>query len=450
MDKYNETLNYMHSLGKFSNPPHTDLRKIKYLCELFDNPQDSYKTIHIAGTNGKGSTVTMLSNILKDMGYKTGKFIGPFIEKFTERISTDESDISENDVVYYADKIKRTIEDNNVPIEFMPNEFDFYTLMAFLYYKEKGCDIAVIETGLGGTLDPTNIIKSPLVSVITSIGLDHMQVLGDTVEKIAVWKCGIIKENSPVILSPLNCESVIDIVKKTAREKNSEFIMPDIKSLKILEENIDFTRFEYKNTIYKIKLAGRHQVYNAITVIETIEHLFNDGKPPPCGHPLYSRTSFAKGAYNAVYNGIEKTFFPARFEILSRKPLVIFDGAHNISGVTALKEAIKNLLPDKKIILICGMMKEKNPEEIIKNIASESFVDRFIAVPVDSPRAETPENLCQYASKYCKNAEYSDNLFDAVKKVVDIAAGGENYAVVCFGSLYLAGDVKKILKFDYN
>jgi len=441
MDKYNETLNYMRSLGMYSNPPHTDLRKIKYLCGLFGNPQDSYKTIHVAGTNGKGSTVTMLFNILNELGYKTGKFIGPFIEKFTERIATDEGDISEEDIIYYANKIKRALEENNVPKDFMPNEFDFYTLMAFLYYKKKGCEFAVIETGLGGALDSTNIIKSPLASVITSISLDHMQVLGDTVEKIAVWKCGIIKENSPVVLYPLNCESVVEIVKNKAQEKNCEFIMPDIKLLKIIEENMDFTRFEYKSKIYKIKLAGRHQVYNAITVIETTNILFDDSNPPPLRGTL-----FQKGVFDAVYTGIEKTFFPARFEILSRKPLVIFDGAHNISGATALKEAIKNLLPDKKIILLCGMMKDKNPGEIIKNIAGESFAEKFICVPVDSPRAETPENLCGYASKYCKDSEYYDDLSGGVKKAVEIAAGGEDYAVVCFGSFYMAADVKKILK----
>ena len=431
MKSYNETLDYIHSLGMYSNPPHTDLSKIKYLCELFGNPQDSYKTIHIAGTNGKGSTTTMIFNILKEFGYKTGKYISPYIEKFTERISTVQGDISEEDLVYYSNKVKRTVEENNVPAEYMPNEFEFITLLAFLYYKEKECEIAVIETGLGGRLDPTNVIKSPFISVITSISLDHTQVLGDTVEKIAVEKCGIIKENSPVVLYPLNCESVTDIVKKTAREKNSQFIMPDIKSLKILEENIYFTQFEYKGREYKIKLLGRHQVYNALTVIETINCLFNDENE--------------EKIYNAIYNGIERTFFPSRFEILSRNPLIIFDGAHNISGITALKDTVKNLLSDKKIILFCGMLKGKNAEAALKEICSEKFVCKFIAVPVNSPRSETPEILCGYASRYCGNAEYNDNLEDAVKKAVGEASAGDNIAVVCFGSLYLAGDVKKML-----
>ena len=429
MDTYNETLAYIHSLGMYSNPPHTDLSKIKYLCGLFGNPQDSYKTIHIAGTNGKGSTVTMIFNILTELGYKTGRFISPFIENFNERISTDEGDISDEDIVYYADKVKRTVAENDTPREFMPNEFDFVTLMAFLYYREKGCEIAVIETGLGGRLDPTNAIKSPLASVITSIGLDHMQVLGDTVEEIAVWKCGIIKDRSPVVLYPLNSENVIDIVKNTALEKNSEFIIPDIDSLKIIDENIDSTQFEYKNKTYKTKLAGQHQIYNALTVIETINCLFKN----------------KQNLYNAIYNGIEKTFFPARFEILSKNPLIILDGAHNLPAITALREAIKNLLPGKKIILICGMLAHKNPKEALKEICAEDFVHKFTAVPVASPKSETPENLCGYASEYCGNADYHYDLYDALKKAVNetVKSDVENFVIVCFGSLYLAGDVKK-------
>ena len=433
MDKYKETLNYIHSLGMYSKPPQTDLSKIKELCKLFGNPQDSYKTIHVAGTNGKGSTVAMLFDIIKNLGYKTGKFISPYIEKFTERIAANDGDISEEALIYYAEKVKRTIAESNIPKNFMPNEFEFITLLAFLYYREKNCEIAVIETGLGGRLDPTNIIKSPLASVITSISLDHTQVLGDTIEKIAAEKCGIIKENSPVILYPLNSESVINIVKNTAREKHSEFIMPDIKLLKILEENIYFTRFEYKNREYKIKLLGRHQVYNAITAIETINYLFvgTNCVRPPKSHNSHGRTQFVP------------TFFPSRFEILSKSPLVIFDGAHNISGVTALKETIKNLLPDKKIILICGMLRGKNAKESLKEICAEKFVRKFIAVPVDSPRTESPETLCKYASEYCENAEYSYNLHDAVSKAVAEASVSENFAVVCFGSLYLSADVKK-------
>ena len=434
---YTQALNYIHSLGKYSNPPHKDLTKIKFLCSLFNNPQDSYKIIHVAGTNGKGSAASMLANILCGMGYKTGRFISPFIVDFTERISiinnykTD--DISREDIIYYTNKIIEIFEENNVKSTgSMPNEFEFITLLAFLYYRDKYCEFAVIETGLGGRLDPTNAVESPLASVIMSVSLDHMKVLNcNTVEEIAVEKCGIIKQNSKVIFYPLNKQSVLDIAKNIAREKNCGFIMPDISSLEISEENLNFTEFKYKNKNYKIKLAGRHQVYNAVTVIETIECLFGD-------------------SYKSVYNGVKNTFFPARFEILSKNPLVIFDGAHNMDGIAALRETIKNLLPGKKIILICGMLKDKRPELILKEICGEDFIYKFIAVPVDSPRSESPENLMKYAGKYCANAEYNYNLRDAVKNALsginhDNIDNLNNFAVICFGSLYLASEVKKII-----
>ncbi|MCL2815021.1 MAG: bifunctional folylpolyglutamate synthase/dihydrofolate synthase [Oscillospiraceae bacterium] len=431
MKNYTETLDYIRSLGKYSNPPHKDLSKIHRLCALFDNPQDSYRTIHIAGTNGKGSTAAMLSAAISEFGYKTGRFISPYIENFTERISVNGADISEGDIVYYAQKIKNTIEKNQIPEKFMPNEFDFVTLIAFLYYRQNNCDIAVIETGLGGRIDPTNSIKSPLASVITSISLDHMQYLGDTIEKIAAEKCGIIKDNSPVVLYPLNRESVIQTAKNTAYEKNCEFIIPDIKELEILEEKTDRAKFKYKKKLYEIKLAGRHQIYNALTVIETIFCVLKD----------------KTGLYEALCRGLQKTSFPARFETLSREPLVIIDGAHNISGVETLRETIKNLLPDKKITLVCAMMKDKNPEEVIKQIAGENFVKNFIGVPVGSPRAEEARKLCEIAKKYCANAWYGDDLSEIVADVFENREfGGPNSAVIFFGSLYLAGEVKKILK----
>ena len=437
MQSYTETLEYIHSLGKYSNPPHTDLVKIHYLCALFGNPQDSCKTIHIAGTNGKGSTAAMTATILSELGYRTGRFISPYIENFTERISIGDADISEGELVHCAKKVKSTIEEANVPAKFMPNEFDFVTLTAFLYYREKNCDIAVIETGLGGRIDPTNSIKSPLASVITSIGLDHMQQLGDTIEKIAAEKCGIIKSGSPVVFYPLNSESATEVAKAAALEKNSEFVVPDTKSLTITKEKTDGTEFEYKGKVYEIRLAGRHQVYNALTAIETLHCIFKNTPTP--------------GLYEAVCSGLKKTYFPARFETLSKSPLVVLDGAHNISGAEALCEAIKTLLPDKKIVLVCGMMKDKNPDYVLRHIAGEGFVKKFIGAPVDSPRAESPQKLAEIAGRYCADAKYGDSLAEIVEEIFETPPPeSENCAFVFFGSLYLAGEVKRLVKKNGN
>jgi len=213
---YQDCLDYMNSLGRFSKKP--GLEKIKYLCGLFDNPQEAYKSIHIAGTNGKGSATAMLANIMRGLDYKTGRFISPYIYDFTERVSVNGEEISRDDVIFYTRKIKQAID--KLPEEYKPNTFQFVTLLAFLYYRDKNCEIAVLETGLGGRFDPTNIIKSPLVSVIMQIGMDHMAVLGcDTVEQIAHEKCGIIKENCALVLYPANLPSVIKIAEQTAREQ---------------------------------------------------------------------------------------------------------------------------------------------------------------------------------------------------------------------------------------
>ncbi|MCL2100081.1 MAG: hypothetical protein FWH24_06560, partial [Oscillospiraceae bacterium] len=240
-------------------------------------------------------------------------------------------------------------------------------------------------------------------------------------------KCGIIKKDGALVLYPLNPPQVTEIAKKTAIEKNCAFIVPDLKYLKILGENIYGTHFEYKNKNYSLPFAGEHQVYNALTVIEAAKYLYSEKK--------------IRSDHKAVYAGMEKTRFPARFEILSREPLVIFDGAHNVPAVCALRETIKKLLPDKKIILICGILKDKEPENIIKNIAGEDFTECFYAVPVNLPRAETPENLCVIAKKYCTNTAAYNNSGEALEQAVKKAEAG-NFAVVCFGSLYLAGDIK--------
>ena len=427
--QYDETLRYIQSLGMYSKKKAVDLKKMRYLCALFDNPQESFDIIHVAGTNGKGSTVTMLCNILIEAGYKTGKFISPCIQRFNERIAIDNCDISDEDFVFYANLIINKTADSDENL--LPNEFEFITLIAFLHYEKCGCDIVVLETGLGGRLDPTNVIKNPLASVIAAIGLDHTAILGDTLEKIASEKCGIIKENSLTVLYPLNDSVVTDIAELTANKKNNAVIIPDISQIKILEETLEYTRFIYKQREYKIKLIGRHQIYNAVVAVETILTLADCGK-------------LRAEAPKAIYRGLAATYFPARFEILSRNPLVIFDGAHNISGFKTLSENINRLLSDKKITLVCGMLRDKMPEAALPEILNLPQVVKFIAVPIDSARAIPPSELCDIASKYfkSKDCEYIETLEDmhAIRKIKEANAE----AIICFGSLFLANVIKNL------
>ena len=207
--------------------------------------------------------------------------------------------------------------------------------------------------------------------------------------------------------------------------------MPNLEKLTILKENISHTIFEYKSKKYTLGLIGKHQVYNAVTVIEAADYLYNSAK--------------TQNSYEAIQAALEKTRFPSRFEVISSKPLLIFDGAHNLPGILALRETIKNLLPDKKIILVCGMLKGKEPENLIKNIISEDFVERFIAVPIDNPRAEAPENLCKIAAKHNTVAitEASSSVSDGLTQALKLCeAGGDNLAIVAFGSLYLANEIR--------
>ena len=414
---YQDCLDYINSLGRLSKNP--GLEKMRYLCGLFGNPQEHYPSIYITGTNGKGSATAMLANIMAERGYKTGRFISPYIHDFTERISVNNSDISRDDICLYTEKIKCALE--AVHEDYMPNTFGFITLMSFLYYRDKCCNMAAIETGLGGQLDPTAVIKSPLVSVVMQIGLDHTEILGDTVEQIALEECRGAARGCPLVLYPANAPPVIKIAERAAHHG---LIMPDLDCLSITGESMHGTGFKYKGRSYDLGLLGRHQVYNAVTVVEAAEYLGCD--------------------YGAVYAGIKKTRFPARFEVMSREPLIIFDGAHNVPAALALRDSIRGLLPGRKIILVCGMLRDKNPEDIIKNIAGEDFVHKFMAVPVDSERAETPESLRVIAAKYGADAEACDNLGGALAQAAR-AAARDNLAVVAFGSLYLAGEVRRAL-----
>lgn len=429
-NQYDETLKYIHSLGMYSKKKAVDLSKMQYLCSLFNNPQECFDIIHVAGTNGKGSTVAALHNIFVELGYKTGKYISPFIRCFNEKISINGCDISDDDIVLYSNLIRDKIVSENICEDLLPNEFEFTTLMAFLYYKNWGCDIVALETGLGGRLDPTNVIKNPLVSVITSISFDHMAILGNTIEKIADEKCGIIKDNSHTVLYPLNESGVIELVESVAKSKNNIVSVPDISQIKIIKETLEYTEFIYKNRKYRIKLIGGHQVYNAITAIETVLTLINCGK-------LSIKDKNA--VYETIYRGLEKTYFPARFEILSTEPLIIFDGAHNISGVETLSKNINNLLKDKNITLICGILKDKEPEIMLKEILKLPNLIKFIAVPIDLDRAMTSEELCNIALKYFDKSEYIKNFKDLEMTLKNlICTATKDDAIICFGSLYLA------------
>lgn len=401
---YSETLNYIHSLGNFSMAAGLD--RITAVLEKMSNPQNEFPAIHIAGTNGKGSTAKMLAEVFKTAGYKTGFFTSPFIIEFRERIQINGEYISESDLVRLTLKIKET--------KIKLTEFEFITAVAFLYFKEQNVDIAIIETGLGGRFDATNTLGNVLTSVITKIGLDHTAVLGDTIEQITNEKCGIIK-SAPVVSVVNQDQKALSEIKKHTKD----LTVPNLSELKVLKSDLSGNEFLYKGKRYKTSLLGYFQIENALTVIETLLM---------CGIEIN---------YDLVAKGIENARFPARMEsFLDGK--VLLDGAHNPDGATALlKEIIK---VKKPITAIIGMMRDKDFKNVLELTLKE--FDKVITVKAaDMPRAIDGDELRSVAEEFCDNVVAAKDYRDALNLALK-----ENNTVFIFGSLYLAASIRPLLE----
>ena len=402
---YKETLQYIHSLGNFSLP--ATLERINRVLDKLGNPQNNFKTIHIAGTNGKGSVSAMVSSVLKTAGIKTGLFISPFIINFRERIQINGEYISEQDLVFYAQKIIETNE--------RLTEFEFITAVAFLYFKEKKIEILVCETGLGGRFDATNAVTQKIVTVITKVGLDHTAILGDTVEKIAEEKCGILKD-CPTVTTPFQDEKALSVIRKNAKT----LYIPDLTKLENLDTNTA-NEYIYKNEKYLLNLLGNYQIENSLVAIETIK-----------------ATGFDI-PYNIIYKGLSKTNFPARMEVVSKNPLIILDGAHNPDGARALAKELKKF--QGKATAIIAMMKDKDCDEVLKETLP--LCANAVVCEVDGmPRSLKKEELLQLASKYTKT-KIAKDYHSAISLAKEICQDGP---VFVYGSLYLAAGIRPLLK----
>ncbi len=412
---YTEAVNYIHSLLKFGM--NLGLERISALLEVLGNPQNGMKFIHIAGTNGKGTTSTMLSNILVDAGYKTGLFTSPYVFDFCERIQINNKNIPQNDLADIVSEVKQAVETvSKNGLE--PTEFEAITAAALLYFKRMKCDYAVMEVGLGGRFDSTNIIPCPEAAVITSISLDHMTVLGDTAEKIAYEKCGIIKNGGRVVITSFQDPEALGVIKKTALEKNARLYIADGEGVEIISEGIDGTDIKYKGKAYHIGLVGRHQVENTLGVITAAELL--DGVTE-----------------ENISNGIKNTVMHGRMELI--KPNVMLDGGHNEECSLALKAVIERFI-DKDITAVIGMMADKECEKYLGNILP--LCKNAVFTEVSNPRSEKPENLFETAKKYIKNIYVENNPVMAYDKAVSLA--GESGFVLLCGSFYMLSDIFKL------
>ncbi len=418
--------NYYHSLLTFGIMPGLD--RIKILLKRLGNPEKSLRCIHVAGTNGKGSVCSYIASVLKEAGFKTGLYTSPYIVDFRERIRLNGEMISENDLNSVTDIVKNEIEKlKNEDI--IITEFEAVTAAAFLYFKLKCCDFAVLETGLGGRFDATNVIERPLVSVITAVSLDHVNILGNTVSEIAYEKCGIIKNNCPVVVAPQNFADTVKMIGEQCKIKNSKLIFAKTDDIVVLNENLFGTSFMYGGKKIITQLAGKHQTDNCVTALNVIDVLKEQG--------IYI-------SEKAVTNGIKRTVNPARCEIVSEKPFVIFDGCHNEDSANALKNVIESYLANKKIYAVMGMMRDKDSDKILDLLLP--YFSSVYTLTVSNPRSMKSSELADAVRKKGKAAESFGNELDALKTAVT-NAGSQGVIIVC-GSLYLCSDLYKYFKKD--
>jgi dihydrofolate synthase / folylpolyglutamate synthase len=418
---YEEALQYIHS-PKYNNM-RLGLDNIRSLMSALGNPQKQLKFVHIAGTNGKGSVASYLSHILEKAGYKTGLFTSPFIERFNERVKVNQEDISDDSLAKITEMIKKIIEKEQIST----TEFEIMSAIAFQYFYEQQCDIVVLEVGLGGRLDSTNVIEHPLLSIITSIGLDHQAFLGSTLTEIAGEKAGIIKENTPVLLYSQEKEAE-DIVYRIAREKKSLVFQPDFSQITNISTDLSGQSFNYKALKdLKVTLLGEHQLKNAAVVIEAVQLLKENG--------IYIDE-------NALRLGLAETKWPGRFEIIHHDPIIVIDGAHNIDSINALVDNLTKYFHDNKIIAILGILKDKDVEEMIEGVST--VIDSFITVTPNNPRAMKAEDLACRLTDKNQLAQVSQSFEEAIDLAIELA--GKDGIICSFGSLYYIGEIRKIMK----
>ena len=403
--EYQEIIHTIENKRRFGSLPGVVVSR-KLLAAVGD-PQNDLAFIHIAGTNGKGSTAAFLREILKEAGIRAGMFTSPHLIDFTERIQVDGRQIPGEDAARLGEMLL------NLDLEVHPTMFDYCLAMALLYFREQGCRLVILETGLGGTLDSTNVISAPLVSVITKIGYDHTEVLGDTLDQIAAEKAGILKPNT-FMVSESQQQPAEKVLKDCCSKLGISYQFVEAEKIKAVDHGFSY---EGKGS-YRMRMLGMHQRENAMAAVFAAEALRIYGFE-------ITDAQISQGIENATWNG--------RMELISKEPYLLIDGAHNGHGVHALAESLKELYPDEKFHFIMGVLADKDYKQMVKEILP--LAESVTTVTPDSGRALQGETLAEYIRSYGVFAENTEQMQEAFVQIRD--------KTVAFGSLYFIGEIRK-------
>ena len=408
-------------LEKRPSDYHPAVDRMARLMEALGNPQDRLRFAHVAGTNGKGSVSCLLASALQAAGYRTGLYTSPHLNDFSERIRVDGAPIGDDAIIEAAERVRETETRLGLTLA----AFDRMTAAAFLYFERQACEIVVLEVGLGGLLDATNVIRESAVSVITNIGLDHTQVLGDTVEKIAGEKAGIVKAGCPVVFYDDGRESVRAVIAAVCREKGSALTCTDFSLLKSESADLHGQVFTYReHRSVPLALAGEYQLRNAAAALDALDVLKTRGFPV---------------AEEAICAGFAAARWPGRFELLREKPPFLVDGGHNPQCAAALVQNLAGVFGEEKVVFLIGMLRDKDARTVIETLAPRAKA--AVAVTVEDPRAMPSEELAALLKEQGIPCLEAKKLTDAAAIADELADG----APVCaFGSLYFTGEMRAV------
>ncbi len=416
----NEAIAYIHSVCWKGSIP--GLGRTQELLRRMGNPEKKLKFVHIAGTNGKGSTAAMTASILRKAGYRTGLYTSPYIYRFHERMQVDGQEISDEDLAAITEYVKPLAD----TMAESPTEFELVSCIAFEYFKRMQCDIVVLEVGMGGAMDSTNVIEVPEVAVITNIGLDHTEYLGDTLEKIAETKAGIFKEGGHAVVYR-GTPGVESVFERVCAERHVSLKKADFDGLRSVSHSLDGQVFDCgarKNLF--LPLLGDHQLHNAAVVLSVADTLIEEGW---------------KISEQNIRDGLRDVRWPGRFDIMRRDPLFIIDGGHNPQCIEALVKNIQDYLPGKKLVVLTGVLADKDYVDMYQPVMP--YVQQFICVTPPNPRKLDADKLAAYLESTGIPASPYAEIADGVKAAIE--AAGQDGVVLCFGSLYMIGSIKDAL-----